>query len=72
MADTGITFEELNKQISNVEGFEIQLVGFISKDRWEEVKKAKYKPYPYTTPFSGALSQLISERIIPAVQNTIK
>lgn len=72
MADIGITFEELNKQISNVEGFEIQLIGFVSRERWDEVKKARYMPYPYKTPFSGGLGQLISERIIPAVNNVIK
>ena len=72
MDNTGITFEELNKQISAVEGFDIQLVGFVSKEKWDSVRNAKYHPYPYTTPFSGGLSELISQRIVPAIHNTLK
>lgn len=70
--EKGITFEELNNQISAVEGFDIQLVGFVSKDKWDEIKKAKYHPYPYSTPFTGPLNMLINQRIIPAVNNMIK
>lgn len=72
MSDSGISMKELQAQISEVEGFDIALVGFVSRDRWNEVQNARYNPYPYKTPFSGTISDLIRQRIIPAINNVIK
>lgn len=65
-----VTIQELNTQILNVEGIEVDVVQFASRKR-RILDKLRYPEYPYTEKFNGSIDALINQRILPIIQNEI-
>lgn len=65
-----VTIQELNTQILNVEGIEVDVVQFASRKR-RILDKLRYPEYPYTEKFNGSIDALINQRILPIIQKEI-
>ena len=65
-----VTIEELNKQIFKVEGVEVDVMQFASRKR-RILHRLRYPEYPYTTKFQGPIELLVSQRIVPIIQQEI-
>ena len=65
-----VTIKELNKQIFDVEGVQIDVMQFASRKR-KILHRLRYPEYPYKTKFQGPVEQLVEQRIVPIIQKEI-
>ena len=70
MSERYVTIKELNKQILEVEGVEVDVVQFAYRKR-NILNKLRYPEYPYTEKFDGPIEKLVSTRILPIIQKEI-
>lgn len=65
-----VTINELNKQIFDVEGVEVDVMQFASRKR-RILHRLRYPEYPYKTKFQGPIEALVTQRIVPIIQKEI-
>ena len=63
---------ELANQIYKVEGVQVDLVHFMDRKSINRLDEFEFPDYPYSEPIKGDVTDLITKRIIPILDQRVK